>query len=124
DVTDNEAMTAAGKAAIGDQGYLVAETAADDRAGGAQHLRHARRALRALVTDHDHVAGNDAAVEDRAQRKLLGIEHARSARETQAFSARDLSHGALRREVATQDCEMALRLDRVRERANDRLSGG
>ena len=56
-VADDEAVTAAREPAVGDQRDLAAEAAADDGARRAQHLGHAGCALRALVANHDHVAG-------------------------------------------------------------------
>ena len=48
---------------------------------------------------------------------FLGIEHARRAGELQAFLAGDFGHGAFGREVAVQDDEMAVLLDRIVEAA-------
>ena len=121
-VADDEAVAAAGEPAVRDQRDLAAETAADDGAGRAQHLGHARRALRPFVANHDDVAGHDDAVDDRAQRVVLAVEHARAALEPRAFLARDLRDGAFGREVAVEHGEMAVGLDRIVERPNDRLA--
>ena len=61
DVADHQAVRRAREAAVGDQRDLVAEALADERAGHVQHLAHAGAAGRALVADHDHVAGLDRA---------------------------------------------------------------
>ena len=59
DVADHQAVRRAREAAVGDQRDLLADALADERAGHVQHLAHARAAGRALVADHDHVAGLD-----------------------------------------------------------------
>ena len=73
DVADDQAVGAAGEAAVGDQADRVAQTRADDRRGRRQHLAHAGAALRPFVADHQHVAGLDPAGEDRLERVLLAI---------------------------------------------------
>ena len=57
DVADHQPAGAAREAAVGDQRHLLAEPLADDRGGDLQHLAHPGAAGRALVADHDHVAG-------------------------------------------------------------------
>ena len=44
---------AAGEAAVGDQGDVLAEAGAHDGAGGREHLGHAGAALGAFVADDD-----------------------------------------------------------------------
>jgi small Trp-rich protein len=60
-VADHHAPGAAGEAAVGDQAHALAQALADQRAGGRQHLGHARAALGAEVAQHHHVAGHDLA---------------------------------------------------------------
>ena len=60
-VADHHAPGAAGEAAVGDQAHALAQALADQRAGGRQHLGHARAALGAQVAQHHHVAGDDLA---------------------------------------------------------------
>ena len=79
DVADHQAVRRAREAAVGDQRDLVAEALADERGGDVQHLAHAGAAGRALVADHDHVAGLDRARLDRREAVLLGVEDARRA---------------------------------------------
>ena len=52
---------------------------ADDRRGDLEHLAHAGAADRALVADHDDVAGIDLLVLDRAEALLFGLEDPRRA---------------------------------------------
>ena len=54
---------------------------------------------------------------------VLAVEHACATFEPRALLARDLRDGALGREVAVEHGEMAVGLDRVRQRPNDRLPG-
>src|SRR5262249_42574268 len=74
-MSDDEAMTAAGEAAVSDQCDLAVEAAPADGARRAQHLTHAGTAPRALPADHDHVPGTYATGEDRLRRALLALEH-------------------------------------------------
>ena len=55
----------------------LAQPGADDRAGDAEHLAHARPAARPLVADDDDVAGLDGLALDGVERRLLAVEHAR-----------------------------------------------
>jgi heavy metal translocating P-type ATPase len=75
DVADDEAVAAAGEAAVGDERDVLAEALAHDGAGGGEHLAHAGAALGAFVADDDDVALLDGAVEDGLERRLLGVEH-------------------------------------------------
>ena len=117
----HEAVAAAGEAAIGDQRDIGAQALAHQRRGGAQHLAHAGSAAGTLVANHQHITLDHAAVENRLQRLFLGMEHARRTRETQAFLAGDLRHRTLGCQVAAQDHQVAVALDRVVEGANDIL---
>ena len=57
DVADHQAAGRAGEAAVGDHRDALAEALADDRRRHLEHLAHAGAAGRALVADHDDVAG-------------------------------------------------------------------
>ena len=59
DVAGHEAAGGAGEAAVGEQRDLLAQAEADERRGHRQHLAHPGAAARALVADHDDVAGLD-----------------------------------------------------------------
>ena len=121
-VADHEPVAAAREAAVGNQRDFVAETTADDGARRAQHLAHARRSLRALVTNHEHVAGGDGAVENCPQRIFLRMKDARATGEARAFLARNLRDGAFGCEIAVEDREMAIGLQRLVEAAHDVLA--
>ena len=97
--------------------------AADDRRGHLEHLPHPGAAGRALVADHDHVAGVDPAGLDDGEAVLLALEDAGRAGLAHALGAGDLDDGALGGEVAVQDREPALRLDRVGDGTDDVLAG-
>ena len=109
DVADHEPARGAGEAPVGEQGDVLTEPLADDRGGDLEHLAHPRPAGRALVADHDHVAGVDPLGLDGREAVLLGLEDARRAGLAHALGAGDLDHGAVRGEVAAQDREPALR---------------
>ena len=106
DVADHEPVRRAGEAAVGDQRDVVAEPFADDRAGDLQHLGHPGPAGRALVADHDHVAGLDRLRHHGVEGGLLGVEHARRAAVHVPVDGQ-LDHAAVGREIAAQDPQRA-----------------
>ena len=77
----------------------------------------------ALVSDAGTPAISDpGAVEDGLQRLLFALEHDGFAFEAQAFLAGDFADRAFGAEVAVEDDEVAVLLDRVVERADDGLA--
>ena len=123
DVADHQAAGGAGEAAVGDHRDALAQALADDRRGHLEHLAHAGAADRALVADHDDVAGVDLLVLDRAEALLFGLEDPGRAGLLAALGAGELDHGAFGGEVAAQDRQAAFGLQRVLERAHDFLAG-
>ena len=93
-------------------------------AGDVEHLAHAGAAVRALVADHDDVAGDDLAGLDRRERLLLGVEDPGRAAVERAVVAGELDRAALGREVAVEDGDAAARLQRRLDRHDDRLALG
>ena len=71
DVADDKAVAAAGEAAVGDERDIFAETFAHDGGGGREHFAHAGTAFGPFVTNDDHVAFDDRAVENCRERLLL-----------------------------------------------------
>ncbi len=69
----NKAVRAPGKAAIGEQRHILAETRAHNRRRRRQHLRHARAAFRTFIANNDHVALTDLPVLERVQHFLFGV---------------------------------------------------
>src|SRR5262245_48168360 len=112
-------VAAAGKAAVGDQCDFISESLSHDCTRRAEHLAHTRRTFGTFVADNNDIAGDDSAIQNRLQRGLLRVEHARAARERQAFFSSDFRHRAFRREIAVEDYQMAVLLDRTSERLND-----
>jgi hypothetical protein len=112
-VADHHAPGAAREAAVGDQAHALAQALADQRAGGRQHLGHARAALGAQVAQHHHVAGLDLAGHDGGQRALLVVEHTRRAGDDRVLQAGDLGHAAFGAQVALEDGQVALGVHRV-----------
>src|SRR5581483_6867014 len=105
DVADRETRGAAGEAAVGDQRTLLTQTETLDVRGRVEHLLHTRPTLRALVPDHDDVAGLDPLGEDAGDRVVLGFEDDRGPGERQAVvrDAGGLDDAAVRGNVARQD---------------------
>src|ERR1700730_15152194 len=101
-MADAEPVRRAREPPIGNQRDLLADTLADQRAGGLQHLAHARPAFRTLIADDDHVADLVVAALYRGERILLAIKAARRAGELQPLHAGDLHDRPLRRQVAPE----------------------
>ena len=78
--------------------------------------------LRPFVADHDDVPGDHLAVEDGLRAPLPPIEDARRPVNRRPFLAGDLGHRAVGREVAVQDHQMAVGLDRI-GRTDERCPG-
>ena len=121
---DHEPVGRAREAAVGDQRDGVGEPLADDRARDVQHLAHPGAAVRALVADHDDVAGDDLAGLDGRERLLLGVEHARRAAVERPVVAGELDGAAVGREVAVEDRDAAARLERRLDRDDHGLALG
>ena len=95
--------------------------AAHDGAGRAEHLAHAGAADGAFMADDDHVPLLDPAAQNRIERVFFAIEHERLSSKALALLAADFRNRAIGREIAVQDDEMAVALDRRIEAANDVL---
>ncbi len=121
DVADDEPMAAAAEASVGDEGDVFAEALAHDGAGGGKHLAHTGAAFRAFHAHDDDVAFLDLVVKDRLQRGFFGLEDNGFAFEFEAFLAADLADGAFGAEVAFEDDEVAVFLERVARGAHDLL---
>src|SRR5947208_13744568 len=118
----DEAVTAPGETPVRDEGHLRSEAVSRDGAGRAQHLAHAGSPTRALPSHHHHVPRAYPASEDRLRRALLALEHTRPSGEALTFLAGDLRHRALGRDVAVEDHEVTVLLQRVRQWAHNVLS--
>src|SRR5690242_19114471 len=108
----HEPVASSREAPVGNEAYRVAEPGPDDRRGGRQHLSHPRASLWTLVADHDDVPRDDPPGEHSVKTRLLGVEHSRGAREARLLHAGDLRHTAFRCEVAAQNGEMTLGVER------------
>src|ERR1051326_1387852 len=71
DMAHNESMTAARKAAIGDQRHIFAKAFAHDCRCRREHLSHARPAFGPLEPNHHHVAFLDGSIENLFQGLLF-----------------------------------------------------
>src|SRR5579862_4658493 len=121
---DDEPVAAAREPPVGYQGHVLAEAFAHHRGSGGQHLAHPRPAVRPFMAYDDDVALGYGAVQDFRQRQFLRLEHARRSAEAQPFLARDLRDCAGGRQVAVEDDEVALRLDRLFPGPDDALPRG
>ena len=124
DVADDEAVRAAGEAAVGDEGDVVAQAGADDGAGGREHLGHAGAALGAFVADDDDVAFLDLLLLQAVEHVFFAVVAAGGAGEFEAFFAGDFGDGAVGAEVAAHDADVAAGFDRVFDRVDDLLAFG
>ena len=121
DVANNESVTAAREAAVGDEGDIFEEASASECAGWCQHLGHAGPALRPFVANHDHIARRDAAFFKASEHVFLAVEHAGRAGETEAFFAGDLAYRSAGGEVAPQNGDVTTSLDCTVELRHDVL---
>ena len=123
DVSDHEAVAAAAEPSVGDERHVFAEALAHDGGSRRKHFPHAGSALRPFVANDDDVAFLDRAVENGFHRLLLGFKHDGLAFEVQPFLAGNFCDRAVAGEVAAQDDQMAVLLDRIIEAVNDGLRG-
>ena len=104
-----------GKATVSHQADRIAQTLADQRRGRRQHFLHAGAALRPFVADHYHVAGLDLLGHDGGHDFRLGIEHPRRPGNRRIFQSRDFGYATLGCQVALEDRQMPLLVQRVVE---------
>lgn len=125
-MTDQEAVGAAGEAAISDKSAGGAEAGAHEGGGGLEHLGHAGPALGAGVADDDDglVLLFDLFALESGDEVVLMVEDARLADEPGAFLAGDLADGAAWGQGAAEDLDVASFLDRVGQGPDDLLVGG
>ena len=74
DVADAGAAGGAGVAAVGDHGDAGVQPHSHQHGGGDGHLTHAGTALRALVPDDQHAAGDNLAVDHLIPEGLLRVK--------------------------------------------------
>src|SRR6266850_702356 len=113
DVADHHPARGARVAAVGQERHLLTHPLAVNKGGDAEHLAHARPALRAFVADHEHLSRLIGAAFDDIGARLLGIEHARPALERERLESGDLDERAFRREVPLQYDDAARLHDRL-----------
>ena len=120
DVADGGPVGGAGEAPVGDEGAGRAEAGPHQRGGGAQHLAHSGTSPGSLVADDDAGAGLDPVAAQRVDRALLVLEDARGEDDVPHLPryAGCLHDGPPGREVAAEDVDRAVRLDRVAPAAN------
>ena len=119
-----KAVGAAGKAPVGNQRHAAAQSHALQHGGGGQHFGHARPALRPLVANHHHIAPRNIAALAGGYHVFFAIEDPRRAAEAQTLFAGNFGDCAIGREVAGENANVAVRLERRRYRAHNFLSLG
>src|SRR5258707_373656 len=120
-MSHDKAMAASGEPAVGDERNRMAQSPADDGPRRAQHLAHARAALRSLVSNDHHVAWFYLAAQNALQRLLLGIEYACPSFEAEALLSCNFCNGAFGGEVAIENHQVTVLFDGVVERPHDFL---
>ena len=123
-MADDEPVGAAGETSVGDQGHIFAQAFAHHRGGGSEHFAHAGAALGSLVADNNDVTLFHRAFEDVFEGGFFRVEDPGCAAEFFAFFAGNFRHGPAGCEVAVEDDEMAVFLDRIFERPDDLLAFG
>ena len=122
-MADHRAAGRSREPAVGQKRNVVLVALPDDRGGDTEHLAHPGAPLRALVTDHEHVAGFDVALLDVPHRRLLALEDPRGPGVVELVIAGDFQDRAVGREVAGEDLDRARLLvgvvDGVDELAGD-----
>src|SRR5690606_8431681 len=113
DMADIESVGATADASVGDGRDARDEPAPGDGAGRGEHFAHAGSADGALVADDDHVARDDVAAKDAFERVFLAFVNLGFALKVEALLAGDFSDGAGGGEIAAQDAEVGVGLDRV-----------
>ena len=112
---DDEPAGRTREPSVGDQRGLAAEARAHERTRRAQHLGHARRALGAHVPEDDDGALGDLARRERGVEVVKAVEDLGPALEAVALLAGQLRDGAVGREVAAEDGQVAALRERVRQ---------
>ncbi len=119
DVTDAEAVGAAGEPTIGDQRGVGATTDTLHGAGDGQHLPHPRAALGALVADHHDVASLDLLRHHGLHGGVLAVEDASSTLELQVVDAGHLHHRPFRCQRSLEHRDASHRVEGIRQRVDD-----
>src|SRR5512133_10827 len=96
-MSDDKAVAAARKTPVGNESHILSKPCAHDGRRRSEHFGHTWTALRALVTNHDHVPALDLSLFESPQHLLFGIEHACWAGEAHPFFSGDLCHRAFGR---------------------------
>src|SRR5579862_7933451 len=100
DMSNDEAMTATGETAVGDERDVCSQATPHEGAGRTEHLAHPWAPFGPFESDHHHISRAYRTFENGLGRALLTVEHSRAAREGQTFLPRDLCDGSLRSHIA------------------------
>ncbi len=119
-MTNGETRSAAGEAAVCDQGALFAQSHGLEIGGGIEHLLHAGAALGAFVADHDHFTGLDRAIQNAGNRRVLALEYPGRATEAEVLVIHPgrFYDGAIKGQVAGEHGEAPLQAVGMLQRAD------
>ena len=123
-MAEHQTLSGAGEPTVRDHRDRAAQALADDRRGDLQHLAHPGPALGSFVADDHRIARLDPPRVDRGERVLLPVENTRGSTMRGCRVLRDLGHRPVRREVALQDDQPALRPQWFRKRSHHLLARG
>ena len=123
-VSDHEAVGGSAEATVGEQGYGIAESGANQGASDAEHFAHAGSAARTFVADDHHVVSLDPAFEHGRHGFLFTVENARRTVMDFLIVPGQFDDAAFGRERSAQNGDAAARLEGLGERPYDHLAGG
>src|ERR1035437_9752386 len=114
-------MAATRESPISDQRDILAQSLAHNGGGWGEHFAHPGSSFWAFIADDDDIAFANSASQDFFHCLFLGIKHARFADKAQTFLPSNFGDRTFGCEVAVKNHEMALLLERLLERCDDRL---
>ena len=121
DVADHQPLRRTRETPVGDHRHGPAEALTHDGRRDRKHLAHPRSAARALIPNHDRIAGFDPARIHGRKSILFPVEHSGGTAVGGRGVLRDLHHRPLRSKVAAQDDQASLRPQRFGEREDNDL---
>src|SRR5438034_1061238 len=112
DIADAHSARRAEKPPVGDKRDLLSHPVPVNQCGNAQHLAHAGTADRTFITNDENLTRGIFAIANSIDAFFLILEHACVSFKYQLLEAGDLDNGAIRAEVALQNCQATVRHDR------------
>src|SRR6266852_4669255 len=122
-MTNHQSASCPAKATVRDQSHRLTQSSAHDGTCYSQHLAHPRPSSRTFITDDHNIASLDLTMGHRAHGVFLAIEDTCRSAMVQTLVPCYLDHAPLRREIAFEDDQASVRLDRIGKRAHHVLAG-